>query len=343
MATSATLAASYDAALLDLDGTIYEGGRPIPGAYDALVKAGLPMLFVTNNASRAPRTVANQLTEMGYNCSPDDVMTSAQAAIEMAKDHIPDGATVLVLGADSFRELARNAGYTVTDTAEDNPAAVLHGHSPDTGWAQLSEAALSIRKGAVYLASNLDTTLPSERGLCVGNGSMVAAIVSATGVEPLSAGKPLPPMFHRGAERIGSTNPLAIGDRLNTDIAGGNNAGYATLMVITGVSGHFDALTATGAQRPTYIGADMSSLLGPIEHTQPGPQAGFTASWSTDAAGTIIIDGGDEDDERLHNPAEAAVAALLTAAELAWADDAATVDSVVGGSTAAESALAAWR
>ena len=100
------LAGRYDAALLDLDGTIYEGGRAVPGALEGLTEAGLPMLFVTNNASRAPETVAEQLRSLGYDCDADDVMTSAQAAIEMAADIIPEGSKVLILGAQWGESLA---------------------------------------------------------------------------------------------------------------------------------------------------------------------------------------------------------------------------------------------
>ena len=99
------------------------------------------MLFVTNNASRAPETVADQLRSLGYDCTADDVMTSAQAAIEMAADIIPAGAKVLVLGAQSFRDLATDAGYELVDSADDEPAAVFQGHNPGTNWAMMSEAA----------------------------------------------------------------------------------------------------------------------------------------------------------------------------------------------------------
>ena len=213
-----------------------------------------------------------------------------------------------MLGAQSFRDLATEAGYELVDSADDEPAAVFQGHNPDTNWAMLSEAALAIARGATYLASNLDTTLPTERGLLVGNGSMVAAIVSATGVEPRSAGKPLPPMFHRGAARLGSERPIVIGDRLNTDIAGGNAAGYDTLMTVTGISGHHETLSAIPEERPTLIGADMSALVSPAADAEPRPQAGFTAERDAEDPGVIVIGGGDASDARLSDPARAAVA-----------------------------------
>lgn len=339
MAAPGSLASHYDSALLDLDGTVYEGGRPVPGALEALRDAGLPMKFITNNASRSPVAVSDQLVGMGYDCVPDDVLTSAQVGVSLLAETVEPGAKVLVLGADSFRELVTDGGYVVVDSADDAPAAVIQGHNPQTGWAQLSEAALAIQRGATYVASNLDTTLPMERGFLVGNGSMVAAVVSATGVTPLSAGKPEPAMFHVAAKAAGSERPLAIGDRLNTDIRGGNNAGMDTLMVVTGVSGHRDALTAVPEERPSLIGADMSALQAPAEQSAPGAQAGFTASLE---GTTLTLSGGEAD----LAPAQAAVAALLTAAEIVWAaypDSAADDIEIVAASPQAQSALDNWR
>ena len=139
------VAQDYDALLLDLDGTIWEGGRAIPGAVEGVIASGLPAMYVTNNASRAPEAVAEQLRSIGLPAKDSDVLTSAQAAIEMVSDRIPACSKVFVLGSSSFRALAEQAGFVVVDSADDAPIAVLQGHSPETGWAQLSEAALAIR------------------------------------------------------------------------------------------------------------------------------------------------------------------------------------------------------
>lgn len=346
--TSAQLASCYDAALLDLDGTIYEGDRAVPHAQETLAEAGLPMLFITNNASRPPQVVADQLQGLGYECSAEDVITSAQAALDMAKDVIPVGSKVYVLGAESFKELAREAGYIIVDSADDEPAAVFQGLNREMTWKQMSEAALAINRGAKYLASNLDTTLPDERGRMVGNGAVAAALTVTTGVEPMSAGKPEAPMFHSAAARVGAQKPLCIGDRLNTDIAGGNAAGYDTLMVVTGISGHHETLTAIPAERPTMIGADMRALLAPIEHAKPQPQAGLIAEVDPQDPSTVILSGGDMNDPRFADATQAAVAGLLTAASVAWAADtsdenAVPITSVRPDSEAARIAIAAWR
>lgn len=326
------VATMYDALLLDLDGTIWEGGRAIPHAVEAVTESGLPAMYVTNNASKAPATVANQLSTLGLKTDAEFVMTSAQAAVLMAQEVCEPGASVLVLGTTSFKELAADAGFKVVASADDNPSAVLHGHNPETGWAQLSEAALAIRNGAVYLASNLDTTLPMERGLHVGNGSMVAAVVSATGVTPRSAGKPEPEMFRLSADKIGSKKPLAVGDRLDTDIAGGLAAGMDTLQVITGVSGHRDILQAPPHQRTTLIAEDMRGLFAERDELVPGPQGGFTARFDGD---TLIIDGGDE--------GATSIQALRTALAVAWQREDARVAEIVGATDVAKQAVAAWR
>ena len=325
-----TLQAQHDALLLDLDGTVWEGGRAIPHAVEAINASGCKAIYITNNASRAASRVAAMLQDIGLNAAEADVLTSAQAALRLAEDVLEPGDPVLVLGAQPFKDLVRDAGYQVTDSADAAPKAVLHGHNPDTGWAELSEAALAIRAGAVYLASNMDTTLPMERGLMVGNGSMIAAVTSATGVTPRSAGKPEPAMFHQAAERFGAKSPLGIGDRLDTDLAGGVAAGMPTLHVLTGVSGPLALLQAPPQQRPTYIGEDMRALAAEPATLRPGAQGGFQARMEGDE---LVVDGGEE--------ASTSVQALRTALEVIWAQPTGP-RNVRAASTEAEAALAKW-
>ena len=325
-----TLQAQHDALLLDLDGTVWEGGRAIPHAVEAINASGCKAIYITNNASRAASRVAAMLQDIGLNAAEADVLTSAQAALGLAEGVLEPGDPVLVLGAQPFKDLVRDAGYQVTDSADAAPKAVLHGHNPDTGWAELSEAALAIRAGAVYLASNMDTTLPMERGLMVGNGSMIAAVTSATGVTPRSAGKPEPAMFHQAAERSGAKSPLGIGDRLDTDLAGGVAAGMPTLHVLTGVSGPLALLQAPPEQHPTYIGEDMRALAADPATLRPGAQGGFQARMEGDE---LVVDGGEE--------ASTSVQALRTALEVIWAQPTGP-RNVRAASTEAEAALAKW-
>lgn len=321
---------NHDALLLDLDGTVWSGGSPIEHAVEGINAAGMPAVYITNNASRSADEVARMLQKIGLDAAPGDVLTSAQAALGLAEKHLEPGDPVLVVGADSFRQLVNDAGYRAVESADDNPKAVLHGHNPETGWRQLSEAALAISRGAVYLASNLDTTLPMERGLMVGNGSMVAAVTSATGVSPKAAGKPEPAMFLQAASALGAKRPLAVGDRLDTDIAGGVAAGVPTLHVLTGVSGPLALLEAPKEQRPTYIAEDMRGLDEEPEALAPGPQGGFAARVDGD---DIILSYG--------NPGSGSIEALRTVLEVAWHMERAP-ELVRPNSEAAEAATKDW-
>ena len=139
---------THDSLLLDLDGTVWEGGQALQCVVDVVNSCGIPTVYVTNNASRSPQTVAEMLGEIGVKTDAGHVVTSAQAAIRMAREDLSAGAKVLIIGADSFRALAREAGFEVVDSADDKPAAVLQGMDKSVGWTQLSEGAIAINNGA---------------------------------------------------------------------------------------------------------------------------------------------------------------------------------------------------
>ncbi|MEP9395545.1 HAD-IIA family hydrolase [Gordonia sp. VNK1] len=255
----------YDALLLDLDGTVFAGHRPVAGAVDTLRQVDRTTIFVTNNASRRPTEVAEHLVGMGFDATPDQVVTSAQSAARLLSEHLEPGSRALVLGTDGLAQEVREVGIAVTRSADDRPLAVIQGYSPDTSWATLSEAALAIRAGALWIATNVDATLPSERGLLVGNGSLVAAVANATGQEPLVAGKPAAPLMADAITRSAADKPLVIGDRLDTDIQGAHSVGLDSLLVLTGVSTPTDLLSAPPQQRPTYVAADLSGVLDAVD------------------------------------------------------------------------------
>lgn len=257
------LCSAYDGLLVDLDGTLIRGATAIPGAVEALAAAGLPVMYVTNNASKAPFEVAQMLSGLGFRAGTADVMTSAQAAIALAQENVAPGSRVLVVGAPSFQQLARQAGYEVVTSADEQPDVVFQGLSKELCWADLAEGALAIAAGARWIASNTDTTLPSERGLLPGNGSMVAALRAATGAEPEVAGKPGPVSMIRAAQQLGLSRPLVVGDRLDTDIAGACAADMDSLMVLTGVSSEAEARTLPTHLQPTYIADGLDALCLP--------------------------------------------------------------------------------
>ncbi len=173
---------------------------------------------------------------MGFAAAPDDVVTSAQSAARLLADRLPAGAAVLVVGTESLAAEIKNVGLKPVRQWSYDPVAVVQGHSPETAWPDLAEAALAIRGSALWVAANVDRTLPSERGLLPGNGSMVAALQAATDREPTVAGKPQPTLLTDALSRGDFRTPLVVGDRLDTDIAGANAAGLPSLLVLSGVS-----------------------------------------------------------------------------------------------------------
>ncbi len=265
-ASERPLSASYDAALLDLDGVVYLGGAAIRNAPEALAKArdaGMRLAFVTNNASRSPSAVAAQLSRLGVPANRSEVVTSAQAAAHLIADRVPPGAPVLVVGGIGLRLALRERGLRPVSTAAERPAAVVQGWGPGVDYGVLTEAVLAVRAGAWYVASNADVTLPTARGLQPGNGSLIQVIVTATGTKPVVAGKPEPPLHAETVARTGAKRPLVVGDRLDTDIEGAVRVGADSLLVLTGVTGPADAVLAPPHQRPTYLSPDLSGLLEP--------------------------------------------------------------------------------
>ncbi len=316
------LAEAYDVALVDLDGVTYMGHKPIPHASESLTAAhqgGLRIVFVTNNASRSPAVVAEQLVGLGIPAAPDDVMTASQAAAALLRTRLAPGAKVLVVGTDALREAVTAEGFVVVGSADDHPDAVAQGYGPEVGWPQLAEAAYAVARGAWHVASNLDKSLPTARGFAPGNGALVGAVQAATGVAPDSAGKPEPTMYRLAVERAGGHRALVVGDRLDTDLAGARAGGYAGLHVLTGVSTPRDDVLADPRFRPTFIGADLRALLEP--HPLPREAEGW---WTCGGAAARVADGELDLDGRTGTPIDLIRAAC--AAAWAAADDGHPVD-----------------
>ena len=263
---STALIAGYDAVLSDLDGVVYAGPHAIEGAVEALQRldgVGVQLAYVTNNASRSSETVAAHLRELGAPATAETVFGSAQAGAELLAASVPAGATVLVTGSAWLTEQVREQGLVPVLSADDRPDAVIQGFDPALGWKDLAEAAFAVGRGAVWVATNTDMSIPQARGIAPGNGTLVAAVAAATGRTPLVAGKPEAPLFRTAARHLDAKTPLVVGDRLDTDILGGNNAGFATAMVLTGVDTPQTALAARTAERPTYLLENLDALYQP--------------------------------------------------------------------------------
>jgi glycerol-1-phosphatase len=262
----ARLVDAYDALLLDLDGVVYVGPDPVRHAVDVLTEVrrlGVVTAYVTNNAARPPGVVAEHLRSFGLVVADHDVVTSAQAGAREVAARVAVGARVLCVGGPGVAEAARLRGLTVVTSARDDPVAVLMGYGPDVSWRDLAEASYAVGAGAVFVATNTDLSIPTERGVAPGNGTLVGAVSAATGRVPVVAGKPFAPLLQESVERVGSRRPLVVGDRLDTDIEAGHVSGFDSLLVLTGVTDVATLLAAPPDRRPTFVAADLRGLLRP--------------------------------------------------------------------------------
>jgi glycerol-1-phosphatase len=281
---------SVDLILADLDGVIYTGRNAIPHAVESINRAAesIRVGYITNNASRTPASVADHLTGLGLHVAPEEVVTSPQAAVRLLADLVPAGSTILVVGGAGLLEVVVAAGFVVTDSADDRPAAVIQGFAPDVGWKQLAEASYALARdtegnGIPWVATNTDWTIPQERGIAPGNGTLVSAVHSAVGILPVVAGKPEIAIFREATNRFGASSPLFIGDRLDTDILGANRAGIPSVMVLTGIDHAKQVIAAGPESRPHFILEDLRGLSEPY----PAIEAG------TDADGSAVTRVGD--------------------------------------------------
>ena len=259
----ANLLSGYDCLLADLDGVVYEGSRAIKGAVDSInraQKSKMPVGYVTNNSSRKPETISDQLRGFGLDAHPGQIVSSGQTGVELLATMISAGAKVLVVGGEGLRQRVVDAGFELVESSDDAPEGVIQGFAPDVAWRNLAEAAYSIQNGAKWVATNSDWTLPQEKGLAPGNGTLVSAVHTAVGQLPAVAGKPEPAIFETAKRTFLSKNPLFVGDRIDTDIVGANRAGIDSALVLTGVSTRKELLGIGSEGRPTYIIGNLAEL-----------------------------------------------------------------------------------
>jgi HAD superfamily hydrolase (TIGR01450 family) len=269
VAEPAPLAAGYGAVVLDLDGVVYLGEEVVPAAPQALKAVrglGVRVGFVTNNSWRPPAAVAGKLDRLGVEAATGEVLTSAQAAVRMlGGPEALRGTPVLVVGGEGLRGALAKAGARLLDPADWRQAAVVAvGVDLELTYDKARAAALAIRAGARFVGSNPDTTFPTPEGLWPGAGAMLALLQTATGVPPEVAGKPEAPLFEAAAAALGDGPYLMVGDRGDTDLAGAGRLGWATALVLSGVTRPGGLLDVPVV--PDHLLADVGGLLDP-----PGP------------------------------------------------------------------------
>ena len=289
----------YDAALLDLDGVVYLGGAAVPGAPEALAKAtaaGMRLAFVTNNSSRTPSAIAAHLSSLGVAAVPGDVVTSAQAVARLLAERLAPGDAVLVVGGMGLRAALRERGLRPVSVAAARRGAVVEGYAPDISYGVVTEGALAVADGAWFVASNGDATMPTTRGRQPGNGALSQVIATATGQQPVVAGKPEPPLHAEAVARTGARRPLVVGDRLDTDIEGAVRAGADSLLVLTGVTRPADVVLAPPARRPAFLAEGLTGLLEPHPEVTRAGHGFQVGGWVArrGPAGQLVLEGSGE-------------------------------------------------
>ena len=252
----------YGSLLFDLDGVIYRGDEPVAFAVEtvnALLSAGKRVAFLTNNSTVRPESVSERLRSMGIAAEPERVVTSALATADhLLSDRV---GSVFVIGEPALREAIRGAGIHVTQNGKEPVDAVVVGLDRHVTYEAIRDAALLIERGAAFVATNTDPSLPVPGGAWPGAGALVGAVQATTGVTPDVVGKPKPQLFRSAQDRAGGGEPLVIGDRLDTDIAGALGLGWDAALVLTGVSTREEALEP-GAPKATFILDDLRGLMG---------------------------------------------------------------------------------
>lgn len=278
---SLQLRESYPGLVCDLDGVVYRGADPVPYAVEQLSKVidDSPggIVYATNNASRPPQEVAEHLQELGLSVSADQVINSSMAGADVLADRLDPGSAVLAVGGVGVGAALVQAGLQAVAPEQmsqraEPVRAVLQGYGSAVSARDLAEIAYAVASGASWIVTNDDRTLPTDRGIAPGNGSLVAAVQMAVDEKPEVVGKPGPLMYQLAAQRLGTDaqQTLAIGDRLETDIAGAHAARMDALLVLTGVHGVTDVVACDADLRPRFIARDLRCLDEPYDEPVHG-------------------------------------------------------------------------
>jgi len=276
----AALPARVRLVIFDLDGVVYRGRRPVPGARDLVLwlhDRGVAVRFATNNSTVSRAGYVDRLAEMGMRATAEEIVTSISATIEHLERHAPEVRSVLGIGADGMREELAAAGFDVVMAADLEPTrsgeprtgfdAVIIGLDPSLDYGRLAVAMATVAGGARLIATNADARYPTEAGFLPGAGATVAALETATGTTPEVIGKPAPAMFTTILESVGvdGASCVVVGDNPDADVVAARRSGCASILVLTGVTDREAAATLTGEREPDVVAADPEEVRALLE------------------------------------------------------------------------------
>ncbi|NCF67836.1 MAG: HAD-IIA family hydrolase [Chloroflexi bacterium] len=253
--------------IIDMDGVLWRGEKALPGLvqfFEALQAKQINYVMATNNGTKTAVMYKEKLARFGVLMDPMRILTVAEATASYLQDRYSAGTPIYVLGSKGLRDAHLAVGFQIVSPEQvrngETAAVVVGGLHFDFTYESLAMGALLVERGAQFVATDLDSTHPSESGSLPGGGAILSVIITTTGVTPVSIGKPGPILFRTALERLGGNvgNTAMIGDRLGTDIAGGNAAGLYTILVLTGVSTVADA--ESGNIKPDAILKDITEV-----------------------------------------------------------------------------------
>jgi 4-nitrophenyl phosphatase len=247
--------------IIDMDGVLWRGDEPmlnLQAFFDFLHQRDIGFILATNNSSRTPEQYVEKLARFGVQVDTESILTSSQVAAAYLADQAPPGTRVYAIGKEGVRHALEQHGFVLS---EDGAAYVVVGWNIDLVWDELATASLLIHKGAGFIGTNPDVSYPTERGPVPGNGAQLAAIEATTGVAPVVTGKPEPQMYEEAMRRMGASpgTTAVVGDRLDTDLAGGVRLGLTTVLVLSGIATEADVTNSS--LKPDVVCADIGELM----------------------------------------------------------------------------------
>lgn len=297
---SGSLVADFDGIVCDLDGVIYRGHAVVPYAVESVlsaIAAGVLVVYATNNASRSPAEVSDHLDSLGLPGPQSRVVTSAQAGAQYVAARCPPGSRVLAVGGPGVSLALLEVGLIPVLAQAAAPdqqlVAVLQGYGAQVAWTDLAEAAYAVQAGALWVATNIDSTLPTDRGVAPGNGALVGAVRQAVATDPVVVGKPHTPLYDLSVSVLGTSTDrtLAVGDRLDTDISGAVAAGMDSLFVFGGVHRWADIVGVGQSARPRFVAMDLRALH--LAYEPPVQDLADPRRWVCGQAKASVSESGD--------------------------------------------------
>jgi len=253
--------------IIDMDGVLWRGETAMPGLdqfFETLHAKQINFVMATNNGTKTAAMYMEKLAGFGIQMDPGRILTVAEATASYLQERYPPGTSIYVLGSQGLRDAHLAVGFQIVSPEQVKNGAtanvVVGGLHFDFTYESLAMGALLVEKGAQFVATDLDSTHPAEAGTMPGGGAILSIIITTTGVTPVSIGKPGPILFNTALERLGSKakDTAVVGDRLGTDIAGGNAAGLYTILVLTGLSSVEDVVS--GSIKPDAILRDITEV-----------------------------------------------------------------------------------